>query len=172
MPLRMHILVIPVAALLAVWLVGCGGTTTPEKKTGGTSGEHDHDHDHAHAGPHGGHLIELGEEEYHGEWTHDEASGTVTVYILDGAAKKEVPIAAEKVVIELKQEDKVTPFELAAVNRTSGDMPTAFQFEISDKTFLGQLEVLSKAGGAVLKVDINGKPFEGKITEEEHDHKH
>src|SRR5688500_14491837 len=39
---------------------------------------HAHAHSHADEGPNGGHLIELGNEEYHGEWLHDDDSGKLT----------------------------------------------------------------------------------------------
>ena len=164
------------ASLLAVAVVvsfsGCNeASPTADKDTGKNGAEKGHEgHDHAHAdhGPHGGHLIELGEEEYHGEWTHDE-SGKITVYILDGAAKKAVPIAAEKVTIEVKVGDNnPKSFDLMAVNRTTGDMPTAFQFETVDKSLLGGLEAAGEGVEASLSVDINGKPFVGKIEHHSH----
>ena len=161
-------------AAVAVSFSGCNqASPTADKDTGKNGHEgHDHAHDHAHEGPHGGHLIELGEEEYHGEWTHDE-SGKITVYILDGAAKKTVPIAAEKVTIDVKVGDNPKSFDLMAVNRTTGDMPTAFQFETVDKSLLGGLEAAGEGVEASLKVDINGKPFVGKIEHDHgHDHKH
>lgn len=166
------------AAAVACYFSGCNSASpTADKDTGKATEEghdhshegHDHDHDHAHEGPHGGHLIELGDEEYHGEWTHDE-EGKVTIYILDGAAKKTVPIAAETVTIEVKIGDTVKSFDLAAVNRTDGEMPQAFQFEIVDKSLLGALEA-TKGIEASLKVDVNGKPFVGKI-EADHGHAH
>ena len=164
--------------VVSCYLAGCNSASpTADNSTGKATEEgHDHgheghDHDHAHEGPHGGHLIELGEEEYHGEWTHDEG-GKVTVYILDGAAKKTVPISADHVTIELKIGDNLKAFDLTAVNRTEGDMPQAFQFEIVDKSLLGALEA-AKGIDATLKVDIQGKPFTGKIeADHEHEHKH
>ena len=49
-------------------------------------------HSHAAEGPHGGHLIVLGNEEYHAELVHDEGTHTVTVHLLD--ASMENPISA------------------------------------------------------------------------------
>src|SRR3990167_6278455 len=66
-----------------------------------------HDHAHPETGPNGGHLVELGEEEYHIEWTHDDKSGLVTLYVLDGAAKSTVPVAAETISITAKVEDSI-----------------------------------------------------------------
>lgn len=165
------------ASLVVVALSGCNtASPTADKSTGKATDEHAHDHahDHPHEGPHGGNLIELGEEEYHGEWTHDDA-GKVAVYILDGAAKKTVPIAAEKVTIDVKVGENLTSFDLPAINRTTGDMPTAYQFETVEPKLKGALEAAGKGIDATLKVDINGKPFVGKIEpghSHDHDHKH
>ena len=132
---------------------------------------HDHAHDHAHHGPHGGHIMEIGEEEYHAEWTHDD-SGKVTFYILDSAVKKEVPIAAEEITIDVKigNNEPVT-YKLAAVNPQDGKSAT---FEIVDKNLLGVMETLKNNKGTVLtlNVTIDGKTFAQKIEEHDHGHAH
>ncbi len=165
---------LPLALAAVLYLAGCNGDAA--KTNGGNSAEtdHDHDHDHAHAhGPHGGALVELGnDEKYHAEWTTDE-DGKVTVWILDGSGEKEVPIAAEKLTIDTSDPKGEASFDLAAVKRTEGDMPTAFQFEIDGsqgKELQGVLEALGGDVTATLKADINGDPREGKI--EKHEHKH
>lgn len=159
---------------VTLWGVGCGDSAKPKAATNAEHG-HDHEghghegHDHSHAhGIHGGHVVELGKEEYHAEWTHDE-SGKIVVYILDSAMKKDFPITAEKLTINTKVGDKAASYELAAVNRTEGDKPTAFQFEVEDKALLGVLESLSKGVTAHLAVEIEGKSFNAEIT---HDHGH
>jgi hypothetical protein len=119
--------------------------------------------------------VEIGKEEYHAEWTHDD-TGKIVVYLLDKDMKKAVPIAAETLKISIttiaKDGGKTTvPYELAAVNRTTGDMPTASQFELTDKVLLGGLETLAPGGvEAELEVDINGKVYQAKITHDEHHH--
>ncbi|MFN0016957.1 MAG: hypothetical protein ACKVP0_01790 [Pirellulaceae bacterium] len=170
------------AALLAVFcFVGCGGPNKPEKGSGKPDEHgHDHGHDHAHdhpaEGPHHGHLIELAEpgqavkEEYHVEWDHEE-TGKVTVWILDGTAKKTVPIAADNVVIEVTAGGKTDAFELPALDRTSGEKASAFKFETTSKELLGKLETVGDNVSAKVRVDVNGKPYEGKFEKhEEHDH--
>ena len=85
--------------LLAVigFAAGCSLESTPKggSKAGQKSGDKDdhdhdhdhdghdhHDHDHAHMhGPNGGPVLELGDEEYHAEWLHDDESGKVTVVL-------------------------------------------------------------------------------------------
>jgi len=160
-------LIVGFVALLAFCLAGC----TKSANDGGMAktGENEaHDHDHAHHGPHHGHLMELGEEEYHVEWTHDE-SGKVTFYILDSEAKKEVPIAADKIVIDVKIGDnEPQTYDLPAVNPTDGKSAT---FEIKDKQLESVLEQ-TKSPGIVLTLhaNINGKQFDAPIKEHEHGH--
>jgi hypothetical protein len=158
-------LMVGLAAAVGLALAGCNNTSKPNAKGGDAAA---HDHDHAHHGPHQGHLMEIGEEEYHAEWTHDE-SGKVTFYILDADAKKEVPIAAEEIVIDVKIGDN-PPVQkrLAAVNPVDGKSAA---FEIVDKEFEGLLDQLkSTAIVLTLHVNINGKQFDSVIKEHEHGH--
>ena len=151
------------AAIL--WLVGCTGPANPGAKGPKDDHAHDHEHDHAHHGPHHGHLMEIGGEEYHAEWTHDE-TGKVTFYILDADAKKDVPIASEEIVIDVKiGENPPATYKLAAVNPVDGKSAT---FEVVDKQLLGALETLSPGVVATLKVTIDGKAYEQKIEEHKH----
>ncbi len=174
-----------VASLIAsvgIWAAGCTGSapTTTTPTTGGEEHGHEHGekagehagHDHAAHGPHGGHLIEIGEEEYHAEWTHAE-DGTVTIYILDAEAKNEVPIAAEEITIDAMIQGKAAAtYKLLAVNRSEADMPKSAKFEVVDKNLLGVVETLGKGVTATLKLVINGTPFEAPITHDDHGHKH
>ena len=125
-------------------------------------------HDHVHHGPHNGHLMEIGEEEYHAEWTYDE-SGNVMFYILDAAAKKEVPIEAEDIAIDVKiGENAPVSYKLPAIAAKPGKTAT---FSTTDKQLVGVLETLKSPGiVATLKVNINGKPFEQRIQELDHGH--
>lgn len=154
------------------WLgVGCGGSSSgPEQGAGvlKTADAHDHAHDHAHHGPHHGHLMEIGEEEYHAEWTHDD-TGRITFYILDAEAKKEVPIEAAEIRIDVKIGDNPpVTYTLPAVQPQDGKSAV---FEITNKELLGALETLKSPGVvATLHVTIEGKTFAQRIVEHEHAH--
>ena len=160
--------------------VGCIPTPADNAGKTGTEEGHDHDHDdheghdhHMH-GPHNGHIVELGEEEYHAEWTHDD-SGLIAVYILDKAAKEEVPIAAEKITISVTTKksdgDTTVEYDLLPANPSEGDMPKASRFELTDKALLGSLETLTPgAVEAMLTLVIDGTPFQSAITHDEHHH--
>jgi hypothetical protein len=64
---------------------------------------------HAHEAPHGGTLVELGQEFGHIEVVLDPATGTMTVYVLDGEAEDAVRVAQSTLAL------KVTgPIPLAA----------------------------------------------------------
>src|SRR3982751_3555980 len=89
-------IVVLVTTAVGVGLAGCTKPAGPAKGK-----VEEQSHDHAHHGPHNGHLMEIGEEEYHAEWTHDD-SGKITFYVLDSDAKKEVPIAADELTIDVK----------------------------------------------------------------------
>ena len=177
MPITKQLLASCVIASAAIWATGCPNSAPTPTTTRAGGDEHGHEHgaeghDHAHEhGPHGGHLVEIGKEEYHAEWTHAD-DGTVTVYLLDAEAKNEVPIPAEEIVIDTTVGTNQTTFKLAAVARSEGDMPKSAKFELVDKNLLGVLETLSKGVTATLKLDINGKPYEAAITHDDHGHKH
>jgi hypothetical protein len=158
------------AAALPLGFIGCKSSTDSTKNKNGDDHGHDHDHDHAHGGLFGGHILELGKEEYHAEWTDDAATGKVTVYILDSAMKKEVPIEAEKIAIKTKVGDKENTYDLEAINAAEGK---ASQFSTTDKTLVTILTSVGEGTTATLDVTINGKQFTQPFAaHEEHGHKH
>ncbi len=67
---------------------------------------------YAHKGPHGGALYEGAEHKFHAELKLDAKAKEATVYILDGKAKKLVPIKAK--TIEMKVKGTTEPITLKA----------------------------------------------------------
>ena len=169
--MRIQIVGVVLALAASIGLVGCPATTG-SKDGGGVKEGAEAEHAHVHHGPHNGHLMEIGEEEYHAEWTDDE-SGKVTFYFLDGEAKKEVPVEAEEITIEVKIGDKEPIlYKLAAVNLQDKKAST---FELVDKNLQGVLDTLSEGVSAKFpSLTIGGKNFENlKIEEHKHDeHEH
>lgn len=153
-------------------LVGCAPTAPPNKApVAKPADKHDHDHAHHHHGPHDGHMAEVGKEEYHLEWTHTDEPAKVTIYVLDGEAKKDVPASNSELVVVTKTGDKEEEFTLVAVDAKEGK---ANKFELADAEFLGRIEGLGKAVTATIKsLEIDGKKFENvKLEEHEHGHDH
>jgi hypothetical protein len=162
-----------VVVLSVVGFIGCGGCgpTTPPKKNGGSGHEHPHSHDQA--GPHSGKMIAVGAEEFHAEFVMDDASGKVTVYLLDKDMKTNPAAVSsqETITIETKTKDETKTYELAAVGR-SAEKTSVDQFEVADKELVGLLKTIGGDNSAILKVTIGEKPFSQNINFEEHGHDH
>jgi len=93
---------------------GCSAQSdsrTFDDKDSAASAEGEHAHEH---GPNGGHILEVGEEQYHVEVVFDEAGRTLTAYILGPDAKTAVPIAAKEIDFDLEIADKEHEIPLAA----------------------------------------------------------
>lgn len=174
--------VIALSAILG-WM-GCGKTVNNDSSTpaAGEPAHHEGDgHDHGekgHAegahpqeGPHHGVLIELGQEEYHAELTHDEATKTVTVYLLDASAKKAVPIADPEITLNLMVNGAPQQAKLAAAPQDGDPVGKASRFSATDDKLLEALESPMTTGR--LNVTIAGKAYAGEIQPHVHaDHKH
>lgn len=98
--------------------VGCSSkdeTRTFEAKDteASTEAEHDHEHEHEH-GPNGGHLLEVGEEQYHLEVVFDDKARTMTAFVLGPDAKTPFPIEGETIDFDLEVGDKEHEIPLAA----------------------------------------------------------
>src|SRR5690349_9706440 len=72
----------------------------------------EHQHNHATKGPHGGPIIELGTEELHAELMHDDATGVVTVYLLDSEVKRYMTVATQEITINVRHDRKGLQFRL------------------------------------------------------------
>lgn len=123
--------------------------------------------DHPEHGPHEGALIELGKEEYHAELVHDEKAGTVTVYLLDSAAKKSVPVEAGEVTMHLNHDGKPEQFKLTASREQSDPEGQSSRFVSSDTHLAEALD--QEHAEARLVVVIKGKVFAGKVPHHHHD---
>jgi hypothetical protein len=170
-----------IAILSSMLLVGCnqkGANGPPGKVEAEKHHEGDgHDHsagEHSDAGPHGGHLIELGSDEaFHAELLHDDTTHRVTVYILDGKAKDSVPISRTDLVLNIVAGGNPKQFKLAAFSQANepGDKASCFQAE--NEELCAELDATDCKGR--LAVNINGKQYLGEIEHHDHednDHKH
>lgn len=160
-------------------MTGCGEATKPAAKPAPEIGHHEGDghadHDahatgHPEAGPHNGHLIELGKEEYHAELLHDDATHTITLYMLDGSAKKMVPVAEKDLTVNLVVEGKPTQFKIPATPQPDDPSGQSSRFELVDETLCKSLD--DPKSKARLVVTIDGKQFSGDMAHGDHDHHH
>jgi hypothetical protein len=159
-------------AVVALGLAGCGRNSSPSSgnmETAGPPATSDAGREHAHEsdGPHGGTILELGE--YHAELVHDDAAGTVTVYVLDGAAAENVPVDATEAAINLTHDGQGEQFKLAAAPVEGEPAGWSLRFVSSDAELA---EELDHAGAAAFVVTINGKPHRGSIEHHEHANEH
>lgn len=149
-------------------LSGCGPKPTPSSTSepaAETGDAHDDAHSHPDEGPHHGTLVELGNHEYHAEVVHDAES--VTVYLLDSAAEKQVPVDSEEITMNLVHDDAPKQFTLAASPDTTDPVGKSSRFVIEDAELVGHLDDASAA--PKLSVTIDGTAFQGEI---QHDHDH
>lgn len=158
--------------IAAFLIAGCANDSSPGTPSGPeTAGPPDTmdahaDHVHPSEGPHHGDLVELGNEEYHAEILHDE-SGTVTIYILDGSAKKQVAIDATEVTINAKHDGKPEQFKLAASPEESDPEGKSSKFVSNEGELAHHLDEEGAEPKLVLTID--GKSYRGVINHH-HDH--
>ncbi|GIX03243.1 MAG: hypothetical protein KatS3mg113_0249 [Planctomycetaceae bacterium] len=88
----------------------------------------EHHHGTHELGPHGGYLIELGQEEFHAELILDGSKNTLRVYLLGPDKHVVVNTSAQEVLIHLEEGDslRLTPAETATDGQAS-------VFELNDE---------------------------------------
>jgi hypothetical protein len=146
--------------------LGCEtGDDDPDSDDHGNSEDDPSDphagHDHS-SGPHDGHIMELGES-YHIEWTHNDDTGTVTVYVLDSSMKKVVNADSVKIRTKVK-ESKTYDLELVQQDEESF-------FELKDGSLLAILDTVGEGVSASVEVVVDGKTLSQEFEEHaEHSH--
>lgn len=150
---------------LSMLTLGCeqqGGqfkTASQIKQEKGAAGHADHDdHDHG-AGPHGGSIVELGDDEYHAEVVVDGKAHALKVYLLGKDAKTVAPVTATEVVVTTEDDKKLT---LKAAPQASDGEGKASLFELTEEA---TVDAIAKAGfiHGSLQLEIEGKPYRGDI---------
>jgi hypothetical protein len=127
----------------------------------------DDPHGHGHEeGPHGGHLIELGDEEYHAELVFDEETRKTTVYILDAEAKSPHPIQAQTIDLDLDGDDGEIELTLAASPLENDGEGMSSRFELAADKMLESIKDEEDIKGH-LHIKIGETEYIGEI---EHDH--
>jgi len=125
----------------------------------------EHGHEHPEEGPHGGHLIELGEGEHHAELAHDEATHTVTVYLLDADGRTPVKADGPEITLQIFRAGQFVDYTLSAAQGAS-------TFSLVDEKLCDTLLHADEIRGR-LHVTIDGQQQTGMIdhrAHEGHDH--
>jgi len=167
--LRTNCLVTGFAITSLVLLAGCGSDdgddfqTLADDQPEVAAPAHDHSHE---SGPNGGHLIELGEEEFHAELVFDGETRVTTIYVLDGHAKSPVPIKATELELHLEGEGDETELLFAASPLESDGEGMSSRFVLAADDLPESVKDEEEIKGH-LHIEIDGKMFAGDI---EHDH--
>jgi hypothetical protein len=152
-------------------LIGCQPAaetrTFTEEDNQTHADEHDHAHEHAH-GPHEGHIVELGGEDYHAELTLDAATRKLTVYLLQADMKTPLPVDAQNVQVRLKAGDATQEIVLAAQPQPNDGEGKSSQFQQTEGELPAAIKDAEGLEGEVV-VTFGGTQYRGAIT---HDHGH
>jgi len=119
-------------------------------------------HDHDHKAPHGGTLLETGDEAAHLEIVHDPKAGKLTIYVLDSDPQKALAIK-EAPKVKLKTDKGNKELDTKAVDAKDG---AASQYEVTDDA----LKTDPLKGR--ISVKVKDKKYNIDIKEDGHGHKH
>jgi hypothetical protein len=150
----------------ALFLAGCGGPGQEYHPVPKNVSVQDKPHEHEH-GPHSGHLVELGEEQYHAEVVFDPKTSKVTIYLLDSTAKNASPTDAKEVTLKLTINGKPETFSVPAAPQAGDPKGKSSRFELA-----GNADIKSHIKGeedlrGSVTANVGGKSFTGEI---EHEH--
>lgn len=139
-------------------MVGCQPKADPPAANAPAADDHDHDHDHAHEenGPHGGHLVDLQPSGRHAEWTHDDETHLITVYLDEFDAEK---VTSAMFTVEIPDAES-EQFELA-----DGDDG----WTITSEALMTHLNMGEAATVKLVVVDESGE-HSAKMEPHEHHH--
>ncbi|MEZ6138457.1 MAG: hypothetical protein R3C53_26540 [Pirellulaceae bacterium] len=148
---------ITLSAVLA--LPGCQpvSETAPAPAAETTPGADAHVHDHSHdTGPHGGHLVDLQPGNIHAEWTHDDDTHEIKVFLDDFDADK---IQSAKFLVEIPEAD-TEEFPLTATD--SG-------WTVTSEALMTNLNMGESVTVKLVVVDDSGE-YSAKMEPHEHHH--
>ena len=155
----------------AISISGCGnsGNQAKSDKASDATSQAAGEHSHPTEGPHHGSLIELGDEEYHGELVHDDKAGTVTIYLLDSSAREAVAVELSEVHINASHDGQSEQFALAARPMPEDPEGKSSRFVSEDSELAEHLD--EEGADARLVLKISGKSYNAAISHD-HDHGH
>ena len=122
---------------------------------------------HPELGPHGGELIELGDEDYHVEMDH--AGDQLVLYVLDGAAANPVAIEAKTLTVSLKHDGAVRAFDVSAWPQSSDPVGRVSRYRSDDAELVQWLQ--EEAEGVVV-IEIDGRSYNAELRHDHESHSH
>lgn len=170
-----------IATLLLAWMpvvflvAGCGSDDDEVRTFNEADNVENTDppdvHQHASHGPHGGHLAELGGDDYHAEVVFDDDSRELTVYLLASDVETTMPVASETVTLNLQIDGAPALVELASAP-LDGETGASSRFSTSGDAVPEAIHDAEDLHGAVV-VMIDGTQYRGEIMHDhDHDHDH
>ncbi len=150
------------------WLSGCGGSQPVRTFSSQDDVEHAEEHAHDH-GPHGGHVVELGGEDYHAEVVFDAATRKLTVYLLGADLKTPLPVEAENLAARLKIGEQTQEFLLAAAPQEGEEGGKSSRFTQAEGSLPESIQDAEDLHGEVV-VSFGGTQYRGEITHDHHPH--
>ena len=160
------------SVMVLAFFTGCPAedeTQTYNEADPNVNGGHGHSHDAE--GPHGGHVIEIGEEVAHLEVTMGE-DRTITVYVLGADIETPSPVAVTDVIFELEGEnDEETELELTPMPLEGEEEGTSSVFVVKAETVPEAIDDIEKLHGHV-HITIDGKEYEGELAHDHDEHGH
>jgi hypothetical protein len=143
-----------VTLVATLWAVSaCATDPAPAETEAGTEGHHEH------TAPHGGTLVELGDEFAHVELVFESGAGRIAAFVLDGEAEQAVRLAQPTLPIVLEAPPGLAgrPLELAPVaSKLTGErVGDASEFVFADARLKGHQGLR----GSLLSIDVRGQTF-------------
>jgi len=99
---------------------------------------------------------------------HDDTTDTVTIYILDAAAAKAVPITAKQLTLNVRAAGTAQQFPLAAQPQAADPAGSSSAFAATGKQLCKLLDAKGSSGR--LNVEIAGKRYVGRVESHSHPH--
>jgi hypothetical protein len=142
-------------ALAAAFLAGCGDKPAPKGAPAALAAAHED-----HQAPHGGSLLELGEEEAHVELVHDVKSGTLEAYVYGRVIGTPAFVEAPTILVAGKSgPEEIRPTAVDA--RADG---TASQWKVTDA------RLATDPLDGRIRVKVDGKTFQSPLEPAGHGH--
>lgn len=159
-------------AVIAFVVAACDSKQPPPRQrtvSAPHARSHDHgaeEHHHEHTAPHGGTLIEIGEEAAHLEVLLDWDKGLLTIYMLDGEAEHPVRLSANdfQMTIEAGGEPFTLTLNAVADELTGETIGDTARFQAASEKLMG----IQSFKATVKSLDMRGHQldnFEFKFPE-------